>query len=213
MQILTTCIDTFRALSQMWYLSQGMQHHCKFSRDGKWYLTLCMECITCYTMCFDLVLARPQQAPRLFLRPVIDKHLRQARNPPGWGECERIAALHTCAVPSWSAASDDLRKKSISQTRVYWEQRLWANGHPESIMSHFHRLYARGHSVVRNLELALQNMSTMYDIVYTKEPSENKKQAFATAASTLRAALRALDAPATVWAHIWTIHMPHTGMH
>lgn len=159
----------------------------------------------------------------------------------GVAEAARIAGLNTSHVPNWGSANEETRKKSIAQSQKYWQGRLWRLGQ-ETVMHHLTRNFAAGSRVLVNANIALESMSTMYDIAYMQSPTASKVQMFHQAATKLRSALaglwfgfslnliflsfcvtntkkncghrnlgpmaRLLDAPVTVWSHIWTVHMP-----
>jgi hypothetical protein len=109
----------------------------------------------------------------------------------------------------WLAESaTDRVTKRITQTRDWFKERKYA-----ALLAYLRdKDLALGRGSAVRLCRAIEHTATMVDVCYTAAPTEQQVDACCNAAIELRKALKALKASCTPWGHIWTVHVPRTGL-
>lgn len=116
-------------------------------------------------------------------------------------EVTRICSMGLQRGENWVFDEDTNLKKSITQSLEYFSRGSFGQLLTE-LQGHL------GNYLCMALEAAMVDMRMMVNIVYTKLPSEADVERFAQCALDLRQRLAYLKAPATIWGHVWTGHLP-----
>ena len=96
----------------------------------------------------------------------------------------------------------DKGKKRISDTLEYWKQAKFY----QLLLPDLQRLLSP--TLYAHTEAAFIDMCGMVAIAYTLEARDDQIAKMQELALDLRLRLRRLKAKATVWGHIWTVHIP-----
>ena len=87
-----------------------------------------------------------------------------------------------------------------------WQNQLWPHAtYPQGEMKQHNGNDVPLH---RLLHAMFIHTGTMVNVAYTPKPTASDIQCATRAAQALRKVLATLEAPATPWGHIWTVHVP-----